>query len=287
MAYTSCWTDLRGVDFRQRWVDAGGVSTRVLEAGDPAAPAVVLIHGTGGHAEAYIRNLGPHAEHFHTYAIDMVGHGFSDKPKQSYGFLDYVEHLRDFLDAEGIEKVSLSGESMGAGISAWFALTYPDRIDRLVLNTGAALHLAPEVVERFARLSMEAATNPTRESVRRRLEFLMLDPADVTEDLVDTRLAVYQQPEFAAALPAILARHTDPVTQKTNVIYEDQWRSVKTPTLVLWTTHDPTAPPEAGRQVADWLPDSRFVVMENCGHWPQFEDADTFNRHHIDFLLGK
>lgn len=287
MSVASCWQDLRGVPFAQRWVDAGGVATRVLEAGDRSAPALVLIHGTGGHAEAYTRNLGPHAAHFHTYAIDMVGHGFSDKPEGSYGFLDYVEHLRAFLDAEGIDRVSISGESMGAGIGAWFALTYPERVDRLCLNTGAALYLAPEVIERFSRLSLDAVRNATRASVRKRLEFLVHDPSQVTDDLVETRLAIYQQPEFAKIMPAILSRHTDPVTQRTNVITEEQWRTLRAPTLVLWTTHDPTAPVEAGRQVAGWIPDSRFVVMEDCGHWPQFEDADTFNRAHIDFLLGR
>lgn len=287
MLYASMWTDLFNVEFRQRWVDANGVSTRVLETGDPGAPAVVLIHGTGGHAEAYVRNLGPHGEYFHTYAIDMVGHGFSDKPEQAYGFQDYVEHLRSFLDAEGIERVSLSGESMGAGIAAWFALTHPNRVDRLVLNTGAALHLSPEVVERLTQLSLEAVRNPTRESVRKRLEFLVYDPDEVNEDLIATRLAIYRQPEFAKAMLAILSRHTDPVTQVANVIREDQWRSIVQPTLVLWTDHDPTAPPAAGRQVAEWIPDSRFVLMEGCGHWPQFENAETFNRCHIDFLLGR
>ncbi|MFV2173714.1 alpha/beta fold hydrolase [Actinomadura sp. LOL_016] len=287
MSVESPWQDLRGVAYRQRWVDAGGVATRVLEAGAEDAPALIFIHGTGGHAEAYTRNLGPHAEHFRTYSIDMVGHGFSDKPDQTYGFLDYVAHLRDFLDAEGIGRVSLSGESMGAGIAAWFALTHPDRVDRLCLNTGAALYLAPEVIERLTRLSMEAVRAPTRESVRRRLEFLVHDPAQVTDDLVETRLAIYRQPEFARAMPAILARHTDPKTQQTNVIVEEQWRSLRVPTLVLWTTHDPTAPAEAGRQVAGWIPDSTFAVMENCGHWPQFEDAATFNRLHLDFMLGR
>ncbi len=287
MSYASMWSDLRGVPFRQKWVDAGGISTRVLEAGETDLPALVFIHGTGGHAEAYTRNLGPHGEHFHTYSIDMMGHGFSDKPDSKYEFFDYVEHLRAFLDAEGIERVSLSGESMGAGIGAWFTLTYPDRVDKLVLNTGAALEIQPEVIERLNKLSIAAVTNPDRESVRKRLEFLILDPAQVTEDLVDTRLAIYRQPEFAKAQPQIMARHTHRETQMANVITEKQWRGLEHPTLVLWTDHDPTAPPEVGKQVADWIPNSTFVVMQNCAHWPQFEDADTFNRVHLDFLLDR
>src|SRR5690606_5078766 len=60
------WTHLAGTPFSQRWVDAGGVQTRALEVGDPLRPPLVLLHGIGGHAEAYARNLRSHAEWFHT-----------------------------------------------------------------------------------------------------------------------------------------------------------------------------------------------------------------------------
>lgn len=287
MVYSSIWTDLIGVTFVQKWVQAGNIRTRCLEAGDPTKPTLVFIHGTGGHAEAYVRNIGPHAEHFHVYAIDMVGHGFTDKPDQDYNFIDLVHHLRDFLDAEGIDRVSISGESMGAGIGAWFALTYPDRVDKIVLNTGAALRLDQDVVERLARLSIEAVRNANEETVRKRLEFLMKDPGDVTEDMVQTRLAIYRQPELVDRMPKIFeARHTDPRGQDRNCLTEKHWREFRPPTLVLWTSDDPTAPVAAGRQVADWIPNSRFVVMDDCGHWPQYEDAETFNKIHLDFLLS-
>lgn len=285
--YSSMWSDLRGVSFTQRWVNAGGIRTRVLEAGDLALPALVFIHGTGGHAEAYVRNLGPHSQHFHTYAIDMVGHGYTDKPDQSYNFSDLVEHLKNFLDAEGVDRVSISGESMGAGIAAWFALTYPERVDKIVLNTGAALRLEQHVIERLAGLSIEAVRNASEESVRKRLEFLMKDPNDVTEDMVQCRLDIYRQPELADRMPKIFeARHTDPRGQDRNCLVEKHWRDFPAPTLVLWTSDDPTAPAAAGKQVADWIPDSRFVMMANCGHWPQYEDAEQFNRIHLEFLLG-
>lgn len=288
MTYSSMWSDLRGVAFSQRWVNAGGVRTRVLEAGDRSLPALVFIHGTGGHAEAYVRNLGAHAEHFHTYAIDMIGHGYTDKPDQDYNFSDLVEHLKNFLDAEGIQRVSISGESMGAGIAAWFALTYPDRVDKIVLNTGAALRLDREVILRLAKLSIDAVQNATEETVRKRLEFLMKDPADVTEDMVQCRLDIYRQPELVDRMPKIFeARHTDPRGQDRNCLVEEHWRRFPAPTLVLWTSDDPTAPAQAGRQVAEWIPDARFVLMEDCGHWPQYEKSDEFNKLHLDFLLGE
>ncbi|ASR39186.1 hypothetical protein BAY61_11500 [Prauserella marina] len=285
MRHESVWTDLRGVEFRQRWVDAGGISTRVLEAGSPELPALVFIHGTGGHAEAYTRNLGPHSRHFHTYSIDMVGHGFSGKPDSSYDFKDYVEHLVAFMDAEGLETISVSGESMGAGIAAWFALLHPERVDRIVLNTGAALRLPDEVIKNMAALTMAAVENATEDSVRSRLEWLMHDTGDVTDDLVATRLAIYRDPEYVARMTNILKRHTDPDGQDRNCLVERDWKKISAPVLVLWTDHDPTAPPEVGKQVASWLPNGRYAQIDGAGHWPQFEKADEFNDIHLGFLL--
>ena len=76
--HESVWSDLQGVPFTQGYLDAAGVRTRYLRAGDPAKPVLMLLHGSGGHAEAYVRNLEAHAEHFWTWSIDMLGHGYTD-----------------------------------------------------------------------------------------------------------------------------------------------------------------------------------------------------------------
>ena len=78
--FTSVWSDLREVEFSQGFLQAGPYRTRYLHAGDPSKPALVMLHGITGHAEAYVRNLRAHAEHFSCWAIDFIGHGYSDKP---------------------------------------------------------------------------------------------------------------------------------------------------------------------------------------------------------------
>ena len=105
--HKSIWTDLTRVPFTQGYLDAGGVRTRYLAAGDEDKPLLILIHGTGGHAEAYSRNLAAHAEHFRTYAIDLVGHGWSDKPKLDYEIADYAKHVINVIKALGHKKAAL------------------------------------------------------------------------------------------------------------------------------------------------------------------------------------
>src|SRR3984957_20811339 len=111
--HESVGSDLQGVPFVQGYLDAGGVRTRYLRAGDSANPVLIMLHGSGGHAEAYVRNLEAHAEHFSTWSIDMLGHGYTDKPGHPLEVHHYIEHLLAFLDEIGVERAHLSGESLG------------------------------------------------------------------------------------------------------------------------------------------------------------------------------
>lgn len=92
----SIWADLQGVAFDQGYVDVDGIRTRYLHAGQKGSPALVFLHGTGGHAEAYVRNLDAHAKHFDVYAVDMLGHGYTDKPDYDYEVPLYVKHVAGF-----------------------------------------------------------------------------------------------------------------------------------------------------------------------------------------------
>jgi len=284
--YRSLWGDLRGASFAQGYLDAGGIRTRYLHSGSKGAPVLVMLHGTGGHAECYSRNLAAHGAHFDTYAIDMVGHGWSDKPDQPYEIDVYVEHLRAVLDALGCERAHISGESLGGWVGARFALKYARRLDRLVLNTTGGATMIPAVMAKIKQTSRAAVENPTWESVRARLEWLMADPASVTDDLIACRQAIYQQPGFLRALENILVLQ-EPEIRLPNNLTDGEWAAIRAPTQVVWTSHDPTAPESLGRRLAALIPDARFALMQDCGHWPQFEDPLTFNRLHIDFLLGK
>ena len=284
--FSSVWADLREVPFTQGYLDAGGIRTRYLSSGSPDKPLLLLLHGIGGHAEAYTRNLGPHAEHFWTVAIDLIGHGWSDKPAIDYELLDYAAHVLAVLAALGRDRAHISGESIGGWIASHLAVHHPGVVDRLVLNTAAGWTAHPEVMERIKRLSGEAAADPSVERIHARLEFLMYDKEKVSDDLIETRRAIYAQPGFAETMQRTLSLQ-DMTIRRRNMLSEADYRSIAAPTLVLWTSHDPTATPEEGRQIADMIPGAQYLVMNQCGHWPQFEDAPRFNREHIAFLLGQ
>jgi len=195
--HESVWSDLQGVPFSQGYLDAGGVRTRYLHAGDFAQPTLVLLHGSGGHAEAYVRNLESHAEHFSTWSIDMLGHGYTDKPGHPLEIEHYLDHLLAVFDAIGAQRVLLSGESLGGWVASKAAAAHPDRIERLVLNTAGGSQADPEVMKRIITLSMAAVEDPTWETVQSRIKWLMADKTKGYDDVTGVgtlntvRLAAY------------------------------------------------------------------------------------------------
>jgi 2-hydroxy-6-oxonona-2,4-dienedioate hydrolase len=286
VTYDSLWSDLRGVSFSQGWLDASGVRTRYLVSGEPSLPTVLLLHGTGGHAEAYARNLRAHGQCFRTLAIDMLGHGWTDKPDIPMEIPAYVEHLLRVIDALGIEQAHVSGESLGGWVAARFAIDHPDRLGKLVLNTTGGSRADPQVMSRLKDLTLRAAMDPNREFVKARLEWLMHDKRQVNEDLIATRQAIYSAPDAAAAMRRALTLQEMDVRLR-NLLSPADWSSIRAQTLVLWTDHDPTNPVEEGERIAAMIPGAQFVCMTGCGHWPQWEDTATFDAIHLAFLNGE
>src|SRR5260370_13310440 len=99
----------------ERYYAAAGIRTRCFERGE--GKPVILLHGGGGHAETWVRNLIPLSEKFRVLAIDYLGHGYTDKPKITYNLDAFSKHLLDFMDAAGTTKTHLSGATHGRQIS--------------------------------------------------------------------------------------------------------------------------------------------------------------------------
>ncbi len=286
----SFWTDSLGTETRFR--DAAGWRTRSIEAGE--GDAVILMGGLTGHAEAFLRNIVPLSERgLRVYAIDALGHGLTARPTDvTYHMPVFTEHLIGFLDAIGAERAHLVGQSLGGWTALYTALKHPDRVGRLVSVTGAGLLLSDAArVEESKRVhaqvqsvTAKAAAAPTRESVRERLEWLMVDPSVVTDELVECRYRYYTLPGTEEALAKLVAEQPSEAN-RAHMIGEEDLARITHPTLVLWTDHNPTTPAEVGRRASRILPDASFDMITGAGHWPMFEQPEQFNRIVGDFLV--
>ena len=257
--------------------------TGALPAG-AAGPDLVLLHGTGGHLEAYARDVAGLAADFRVTAYDMVGHGWSDLPDRPYTIDVLSEHLLGLMDVLGLDQPHLSGESLGGWVTAWTAAHHPDRVGRLVLNTPGNIANKPEVMARMRDSTLAAVDDPSEATVRKRVEFLFHHKEMVTDELVALRRAVYTRPGFDRAVRNILVLQ-DPVV-RADFAWDPGWvGKVSAPTLLLWTEHDPTGGLDEADLLLDWLPDARLHVIADAGHWPQWEKPDEYLRVHREFLL--
>jgi pimeloyl-ACP methyl ester carboxylesterase len=242
-----------------------------------------MLHGTGGHWETFARNLGPLSEHFHCVAIDMVGNGFSEKPDRPYVIDLYVEHAFAVLDELEIESASLMGTSLGAWVAARAALTYPDRVEKLILMSPAGLVATASNMERIRAERTAAVDDPSWSRIKALFDHLIAEEKNRIPDIVAVRQSIYRLPESRQVIDHVLALQ-DPATRDANLLSEEQWASISAPTLVIASGQDYSEYESTARRVADLIPVTELLEMPNVRHWPHFEDPETFNAGALQFL---
>jgi 2-hydroxy-6-oxonona-2,4-dienedioate hydrolase len=281
------WNDFQGGGVRESYYRAGSVRTRVLEAGDGGQP-LFLLHGTTGHAEAFCRNIVPLAKERHVLAVDMLGHGYTDRSDEQYRLADFADHLLALADALGVEKVDLSGESLGAMVAATFAIRHPDRVGRILMGTGI-LARAPESgkadIDALLELTAKMDKEMTRDNIAARMRWLVANPEDMTDELIDVRYRIFSQPGMKDRINKTMVR----VMHWLTGIAEEEYLEpgvmgrIACPTLLLWTTHNPLWTVEQAEAAATEIPDCRYEMLDS-GHWPQFECAAENNELHRSFF---
>lgn len=280
----TAWLDLLDIPFRVDRVDVSGVPTRALIAGD--GPDVVFLHGTSGHLEAFTRNIVAHVEAgYRCHAIDMLGHGYTGNLGAPQEIPTYVEHFVNYLDAIGIDKVNIAGESLGGWVGGWFAADHPERVTSLQLIAAGGTKANPEVMERIRTSTHKAVATDDRELTRKRLELLMHHAdGNVTDELVDVRHRIYHRPEFVANIDNLLCLQ-DMETRQRNLLKEDRLEKIgAVPTLIIWGQENPFGDVPEAKKMHEAIPGSRLELYSECGHWPQYEHAELYNPMAIAFL---
>jgi pimeloyl-ACP methyl ester carboxylesterase len=286
------WVDLLGAQVRFL---GSQCSTRVIEAG--SGPALLMLHGVGGHAEAFSRNVVRLGQSRRAIAMDLLWHGFSSKPAYVDGedIPAYANQVLDLLDSEGIDRADLEGESLGGWVGLYLALHHPDRLNHLILNTTAGIRWDRSTIperpkegrEALAARSLAAINAPTRDTIRHRLEWLMARPDRVTDELVELRYRLYSDPAVQASLRAVFTNAFVDGTAPRISIPEADLARITTPTLVLWSEHNPGTGPDVGRMIADRIPGAQFASMADAAHWPQWEHPEVHDELVNAFLSGQ
>ena len=272
--------------WEDRYVEVDGISTHYVFAG--SGHPVVLLHGLGASLAVWWENMAPFAERFSVYALDLPGHGDSGKPDIAYDMPSTVRFLASFLDSQGIDRVSLVGNSGGGMLAAAFASLHPDRLDRLVLVDAAGLGREMPVFLRLASLPIigEILQTPKVRNTENLIKSVFYEPRVVQDALAGELMRVRNLP---GAKEAVLKAVRQGVTlwgMRRELVLLPHLQRVKVPILLVWGREDRVIPVAHAYLAASMLPGARLHVIPFCGHWPQMERAQEFNRVVITFLDG-
>ncbi len=279
------------MNVESKFLDGDGIKTHYYEAG-VGEKVVILVHG-GGLDNAFLSwefLMGELSGEMRVIAPDMPGYGKSDKPDVVFDMPFYLDFFQRFLDTLNVGKVDLVGISMGGAIVLGTALSTPEKINKLVLVDSYGLQRdVPfnKLGYLFVRIpGMRALTYwsiKNRFMVKQSLKMILKRPGTITDELVEQ---VYQQ----FLIPGVTKAFSDMQNAdvgwnglKTNFL--DRIPDLPVKTLIIHGEKDTLVPVKASQEAHNLIQKSEMVILEGCGHWPQRDNPEEFNRVVRQFLL--
>jgi pimeloyl-ACP methyl ester carboxylesterase len=241
-----------------------------------AGPPLVLMHGIAGNISAWRTQIDDLCDAYDVIAWDAPGYGRSDDPPSDLTMAEYADYLAGFLDALGIERVHLLGQSWGGVLAQHFYGAYPARVRSLILSdtTLGGDATRPDTETRLQGRIKTASTMTAAEFARARAPQLLAPdpPADLLAE-VEAMLAQTHMAGFRNA--AIALAHSDTRAVLPRIVV---------PTLVLCGERDQVTPPALGTRLIDAIPGARLVVFAGAGHLGNMEQPARYNATVREFL---
>lgn len=264
---------------------------RYHEAGDPDAPPLVMLHGSGPGVSAwrnYRGNLPLFSQHFRCLALEFPGFGVSDDT-DLHPMAAAFPAVGTFLDELGLDRVNMIGNSMGGIVATRFAIAQPERIDKLVTIGGMGRNIFSPAPGEGLNLLTDFVEDPTRERLVAWLKSMVYDESLVTEELIEERLAVAKDPATLAAAKRMYGRgvlqHMAKLAEKSpEPPYWAMLHKITAKTLITWGRDDRVSPVDMMLLPMRTIPHVEVHVLPNCGHWTMIEQKAAWESTVLAFL---
>jgi 2-hydroxy-6-oxonona-2,4-dienedioate hydrolase len=258
------------------------------EAGD--GPPLLMLHGSGPGVSGWANfrgNLAAFAAHFRVLVLDMPGFGISYAPEEN-PVMHAPTAVSGFLDALGIDRLAVVGNSLGGGVAARLAAAEPERVARLVTLGGVGVpFFSPLPAEGIIRL-VEFVEDPTRDRLVQWMRSMVYDPAVLTDEFVEMRWKAATDP---TALAGIRRMYNAEMLANLRPAMLDNpgtfamLRQIQAPTLLTWGRDDRVTPLDGAIAPMRMIRRCELHVFYDCGHWCMIERKDEFESVVLSFLL--
>ena len=250
----------------EKFLQLDGHKIRYLESGD-SKNTLVLIHGLGASAERWDNVIPIFAENFRVIVPDLIGFGSSDKPTADYTLEFFSDFLEKFFIISGIKHPTIIGSSLGGQISAEYASSHSQEIEKLIL-------VSPSGVMKQSTPALDAyimaALYPNETSAKNAFELMEGSGKHVEDQIVNGFVERMRLPNAKLAFMSTVLG----LKNSTSIISKLQ--SISVPTLIIWGVDDPVIPIKHADDFISTIPNCKFHRMDGCGHTPYVQDPHTF-----------
>ncbi len=243
-----------------------GARIRYIDVGE--GPAVVMLHGFGASLDSWLTVVPVLARHHRVLALDLKGFGWSDRPEGDYSPAAQARIVLALMDARGIARAAVVGQSWGGAIALSVVAAAPERVTRVAIYDGLAFEDQVTAFASWARvpglgeLMFWLMWDGTL--LGETAETAFFDKSLVTADALDRIEASQARPGARAAAYAV-------ISQIRMTELETRYRTMTQPFLIVWGREDAVTPVRFGERLAHELPNARLIVYPRCGHLAQFE----------------
>jgi abhydrolase domain-containing protein 6 len=266
-----------GLSLKQ--IRVGDLSIHYYEGGPSNAQTILMVHGFAANKDNWLRFARHLSKDYRVIALDLPGFGASDRPSGSYDVGTQTERLASVIEALGIDRLHLIGNSMGGHISALYAARYPEHVLSVALLDNAGIS-APQPSE-LAQLLERGAANPLvvkqPEDFQRLLEFVFVEPPYLPESLKGyfAEQAINNSAHYDQVFTHLIERY---------IPLEPELGKIQAPTLVIWGAEDRALHVSSAEAMRPLLRKPTVIVMPATGHAPMIERPEQTAKHYRAFL---
>ena len=260
----------------ERFIQIDGNKIRYLESGN-SKKTLVLIHGLGASAERWSKVIPMFAKQFRVVVPDLIGFGYSDKPFVDYTPEFFLDFLEKFFAASGIVRPNIIGSSLGGQLSAEYASSNSQNIEKLVLVSPAgAMKQSTPALDAY----IMAALYPNDQSAKNAFQMMEASGGDVADEIISGFVERMRLPNAKLAFMSTI------LGLKNSELITTKLPSILVPTLIIWGSNDPVIPINYADDFVSSIQDCRFFRMDGCGHTPYVQDPPLFASKVLEFFNG-
>jgi len=272
---------------KEEYITVAENRIRYIEKGE--GPPLILLHGMGGSLEWWEYNLDTLSQKFRVIAFDFPGFGYSSLPDVRFRLDSVPDFMASLLNAFQLARASLLGNSMGGLFALVTAAKIPERIDKLILVNNAGF--GPKL-SFLLRLGTVFPVGELALSIRNRytarffLSRLFDDPNKIPYHLIFKVLEIFNPwPRRKFCLRLLRSGvNIKGLKEKIWLLVSESAASLPQKTLIVWGADDRVVPVDQAQVGKDLIRSSWLHIFEKCGHLPQVEWAEEFNRLVLEFL---